>query len=267
MTRPPLKTLSAITSPEPAPSTRATPKWVGPAPTTSRGRSIVLSGKLAFSGADSENGQPNVNISASGVVSIGASFAGGTATLGNLTGAGGGIDCAFGANVGTRTLQVNQTINGLFAGNLTDSSAGRVLALVKTGPAALTLAGVNAIGGGTVVSNGTLFVSGSIITNTVVTVNPGAAFGGSGPLVGTVSYSAGSVATNIPGAPMTVDTLDMAGNATMKVAPASPLTAGNYPLINYAALTGSGQFTSLVVGSARPLARCDGECRDWQRRS
>jgi len=209
----------------------------------------VLSGKLAFSGADSENGQPNVNISSGGVVSIGASFVGGTATIGNLTGAG-AIDVAFGATTGIRTLQVNQTVNGVFSGPMTDSSSGRLFGLLKTGPATLTLSGTSAYTGGTVVANGTLVVAGTVSGNSTVTVNSGATFGGSGSVVGIVSYSAGSAATNNVGAPLTVDTLDMAGNATMRVGTASPLSAGNYPLINFTTLTGSGQFTSLVVGGA-----------------
>jgi len=209
----------------------------------------VQAGKLAFSGADSEDGQPNVNISSGAVVSIGASFVGGTATLGNLTG-GGAIDAAFGATVGTRTLQVNQTVDGVYSGPMTDSSAGRVLALVKTGPATLTFSGTNAISGGTVVSNGTLIFSGALISNSVVTVDSGATFGGSAIVAGITSYSAGSIATNYVGAPLTVDTLDLAGNAAMKVGTASPLTAGSYPLINYTTLTGAGQFTTLSVGGA-----------------
>jgi len=185
----------------------------------------VVGGKLAFPGLDSEDGQPNLNISAAGVVSVGAIFVGGTATFGNLTGAG-AIDVAFGAATGVRTLQVNQTVNGAFSGQMTDSSAGRLIALLKTGPATLTFSGTNAITGGTVVSNGTLIFSGTLISNSVVTVGSGAAFGGSATVAGIVSYSAGSIATNNVGAPMTVDTLDLAGNAAMKVGTRCPAVRG-----------------------------------------
>ncbi len=210
----------------------------------------VLSGKLAFSGSESEDGQPNVNIASGAVVSIGAEFAGGTATLGTITSSGGGIDCAFGATAGTRTLQVNQTANGVFSGPMTDSSSGRILALTKTGPATLTLAGTNTITGGMIVSDGSLILSGRLINNSMVTVNSGAAFGGSGTVVGTVSFAEGSIATNIVGAPLTVDILDMAGNASMSVATAAPVSQGDYPLIHYTTLSGSGQFTGLHVGGA-----------------
>ncbi len=209
----------------------------------------VLSGKLAFSGSESENGQPNVNISSGAVVSIGAGFAGGVATLGNLSG-GGAIDAAFSATVGTRTFQVNQTADGVFTGPIAESSAGRILAMVKTGPAALTLAGTNAFTGGLLVSNGTLVVNGSMISNSVVTVDAGATFGGSGSLVGTVSYVGGSSSTNIVGAPMTIETLDLAGSTTMRIGAATPVAGGSYPLINYTTQTGSGSFTSFSVGGA-----------------
>jgi autotransporter-associated beta strand protein len=209
----------------------------------------VLVGKLAFSGSESENGQPNVSIASGAVVSIGAGFAGGTATLGNLTGAG-AIDAAFGANVGIRTLQVNQTVNGEFSGPMAESSAGRQLALIKTGPATLTFSGTNNYSGSTVVSNGTFIVNGWLTSNSIVSVNAGATFGGSGSVLSTVSFQDGTSATNKVGAPLTVSTLDLAGNAAFKVGTASPLSAGDYPLISYTALTGSGTFTNLVVGGA-----------------
>lgn len=209
----------------------------------------VLSGKLAFSGSESENGQPNLNISSGAVVSIGTGFVGSAATIGSLSGAG-AIDAAFGATVGIRTLQVNQTVNGEYSGQMAESSAGRQLALVKTGPAVLIFSGTNTFSGSTVVSNGTLVVNGFLISNSIVTVNTGATFGGSGSALSTVSFQDGTSATNNVGSPLTVSTLDMAGNAAMKVATASPLSAGDYPLINYTALTSSGQFTNLIVGGS-----------------
>jgi len=209
----------------------------------------VLGGKLALSGSESENGEPSVNISAGAVVSIGAGFVGGVATLGNLNG-GGAIDAAFSTTVGIRTFQVNQAVDGVFSGPIVESSAGRLLALIKTGPAALTLSGTNAYTGGTVVSNGTLIVNGLMISNSMVTVNPGAAFGGTGSLAGIVSYSGGSSATNLVGAPLTLETLDLAGNATMRVGATAPVSAGSYPLINYTTQTGGGAFTSFTVGGA-----------------
>jgi autotransporter-associated beta strand protein len=209
----------------------------------------VLAGKLAFSGSESENGEPHVNIASGAVVSIGAGFAGGTATLGSLSGAG-AIDAAFGATVGIRTLQVNQATDEVYSGQMAESSAGRQLALIKTGPAGLTFSGTNTYSCSTVVSNGTFIVNGMLVSNSIVTVNTGATFGGGGSVLSTVSFQDGSAATNNVGVPLTVDTLDMAGNAVMKVGTTSPLSAGNYPLINDTALTSSGQFTNLVIGGS-----------------
>jgi fibronectin-binding autotransporter adhesin len=221
--------------------------WVGT--NTFSGTINVLGGKLAFSGPESEDGQPNVNISSGAVVSIASSFVGGIATLGNLTGAG-AVDVAFGTTTGIRTLQVSQTTDGVFSGPMSDSSSGRVLALVKTGPATLTLSGTNVFTGSTTISNGTLLINGANVSNSIVTVESGAALGGVGAVVGPVSFAAGSSATNIAGTPLTVDTLDMAGNASMNASTTAPLSQGDYPLINYNTLTGSGQFTSLHVGGA-----------------
>jgi autotransporter-associated beta strand protein len=209
----------------------------------------IIGNKLALSGADSADGHPNINIASGCALSIGASFVGGTAAIGNLAGAG-NVDVAFGATTGIRTMQVNQTTNAVFAGTMTDSSAGRIFALTKTGPASLTLSGTNGFTGPTTVNNGTLVVNGTLLSNSIVTVNSGATFGGTGTVGSTVSYAGGSSATTTAGLPLTVTTLDMAGNATMNVTTASPLSAGSYPLINYGSLTSSGQFTSLNVGGA-----------------
>jgi autotransporter-associated beta strand protein len=113
----------------------------------------------------------------------------------------------------------------------------------------LTLTGTNTYTGPTAVSNGTLIVNG-VNSGSAVTVEAGATLGGSGFLLASVSFAQGSIATNNVGSPLTVSTLDMAGNATMNVATAAPLDPGVYPLINYTTLTGAGQFTSLNVGGA-----------------
>jgi hypothetical protein len=81
-------------------------------------------------------------------------------------------------------------------------------------------------------------------------VNTGATLGGSGSILSTVSFLDSSTAATVVGAPLTVTTLDMAGNATMKITTTSPLSAGSYQLINYTALTSSGQFTNLVIGGS-----------------
>jgi len=121
--------------------------------------------------------------------------------------------------------------------------------LTKTGLGTLILAGTNTYTGATTV-DGTLLVNGMINSSSTVTLNSSATLGGSGTVAGTASFSDGSFATNNVGSPLTLGTLDMAGNATMNVATASPLSAGIYPLINYTSLTSSGLFTNLNIGGA-----------------
>ncbi len=204
--------------------------------------------KVALNGLNSDDGEPSVSANAS--FSLGAVFVGNTCTIGNLTGSTNGrVDVAFGATAGTRTLQINQTTSGTFNGTLSDGSAGRVLAITKVGAARLTFTGLGAYTGPTLVNNGTLVMDG-FLSNSVVTVAAGAAFGGGGTVGNTVSYSAGSAATNRVGTPLTVLTLDLAGDASMKLSTASPISAGVYPLINYTSLTGSGNFTNFTVGGA-----------------
>ena len=92
--------------------------------------------------------------------------------IGGLSGTGGSITDAGAA--GTSTMTVNQSVDTTFAGVISNG-ASRVLALVKTGVGALTLAGTNTYTGATAVSGGTLCVNGSL-GNTAVTVAANAVF-------------------------------------------------------------------------------------------
>ena len=215
---------------------------------TFSGQINIQAATLGLVGSESENGQPSVYVAPGARLAIGNGFNGGFATIGNLTG-GGNVNASYTAGAGTRGLQVNQTTDGTFAGAIADGTSSRLIALTKTGPAVLTLTGTSTYTGPTAVSNGTLIVNGAI-SSSAVAVEAGATLGGSGVVAASVSFASGSSATNNVGAPLTVGTLDMAGNATMNVATAAPLSAGDYPLINYTTLTGTGQFTSLNVGGS-----------------
>ncbi len=169
----------------------------------------IQAGKIAFAGVNSENGAPSVNIAAAGTLSIGAGFIGGTATIGNLTGAG-RIDTAFNSGSGTRTLQICQNTDGAFSGLVADATSNRILALTKTGPATLTLSGTNTYTGPTAVNNGTLLINGTI-NSSAVTVQSGAILGGGGVIGGAVSVESGG--TLSPGA--SIGTLTISNNLTL----------------------------------------------------
>jgi len=150
----------------------------------------IQSGKLAFSSAASTAGAPSVTVAGGGTLSVGTGFAGGTATIGNLTGAG-RVDTAFGGSNDTRTLSVTQTTNGTFSGVMANASAGRLLAFTKAGAGTLTLSGSNTYTGDTLVSAGTLLVNGSINSSSLTTIASGATLGGSGSVGATRIQSGG----------------------------------------------------------------------------
>jgi autotransporter-associated beta strand protein len=150
----------------------------------------IQQGKIALSGAGCVNGAPSVNVGANGTLSLGAGFIGGTATIGNLGGTG-RIDTAYSQGAGVRTLQVNQSVDGVFSGRMLDATAGRTFGFVKSGPATLTLSGSsNSYGGPTTLTGGTLVVSGAI-SNSPVTVRAGAVLAGTGLLTGPVTVEPG----------------------------------------------------------------------------
>ncbi len=85
----------------------------------------------------------------------------GTTTINNLSGASGTIirtDYTIGGGAAAaRTLVVNQSVDGTFAGNFSnEGTGGRSLALNKQGGAKLTLTGSNTLSGGVTVNNGSL---------------------------------------------------------------------------------------------------------------
>jgi autotransporter-associated beta strand protein len=111
---------------------------------------------VVLNSAGSVDGEPDLHMTGGRFI-LATPFVGGTATIGNLTGTDGIINPQFGATTGVRTLQVNQTTNGTFAGNIQDGGGGRFVGLTKTGAATLTLSGTNnTYTGDTTVNQGTL---------------------------------------------------------------------------------------------------------------
>ena len=130
----------------------------------------VQAGDVVLDSLGSENGAPDVNMSG-GRFLLSSPFAGQTATIGNLTGTAGTINPQYNATTGVRTLQVNQTTNGVFGGNIQDGGGSRYVGLTKTGSASLTLSGgANNYSGTTTIADGTLVAQGGSAIGDLSTV-------------------------------------------------------------------------------------------------
>lgn len=178
------------------------------------------------------------------------------------------------------TLDLNshsETINGLSgSGTITSSTAGAstlaiggnnatssfdgviqngagTVALTKTGTGTLTLAGVNTYTGATLVSAGTLNVTGSIESGSAVTVS--ATLSGDGTVAGTVNVSNGTI---IPGnggtGTLSTGTLTLNGSSTLnyEIGTSSDLIAITGDLVldgklNVAPVEGFGIGTYIIM--------------------
>jgi fibronectin-binding autotransporter adhesin len=152
-----------------------------------------------------------------------------TAAIAGLQGAG---NLFLGNNTTGTNRDVNLSIginnaSTVFTGVIADSDATRNGLVTKVGTGTLTLSNANTYTLGTVVNAGTLLVmntSGSATGAGAITVNAGAAFGGSGSVSGAVSFVGAT--TLIPGAsPGTLNT----GSLSLNSATTSQfeLVAGN----------------------------------------
>lgn len=125
---------------------------------TFTGSTTINAGILATStGALASSG--SVTIGASGSLALGSN---GTTVINNLGGVAGALIVSnFNITAdGARTLQVNQTVSGGFAGSF-NQDANRPISLVKSGSATLTLSGTGGFNGTTTVSAGVLKTSGA----------------------------------------------------------------------------------------------------------
>ena len=141
----------------------------GSTPNTFTGPTTITAGILATSlNALASSGSVTIT---GGSLALGSN---GTTTINNLSGlAAGRIDSAFNiSSDGARTLQINQSVDGTYAGSIGQGS-GRTITLIKTGTARLTLGGASTHTGGTTLAQGTLVADNSTALGTggTVTIN------------------------------------------------------------------------------------------------
>jgi fibronectin-binding autotransporter adhesin len=139
-----------------------------------------------------------------------------------------------------------------FAGTITNGTG--LVALRKTGGAALTLAGTATCGGGTGVAAGTLRVNGTLTTPTL-TVESGATVAGAGTLAGNLTLQSGAILEHGAGgsASLTVQgNLKLGANLTIRAANDTTLAAGSLTVLTYTGtLTGTPVITWQAPSGAK----------------
>ena len=212
--------------------------------------SNIASGAAMFQGALTNN-SANVNLASvnslvvsNGIVWLNNSAA--TTTAGTVT-----FDAYTTNRLDSGTVAWNQSaatatqvVNGVVMG------AG---ALQKTGPGVLVLAGASSYAGGTLVSNGTLNVSGSLTG--AVTVAAGGYLTGAGTVVGAVTNS-GYIMTTITNSAGACTKLNVNGNLVLQNAQVYLVNPGNltgsastYPIAHTTGGTISGTFSGANLPS------------------
>lgn len=145
----------------------------------------------------------------------------------------------------TLTYQIGaRNEDSTFAGTISNGSG--LVALRKTGSAALTLAGAATCGGGTSVGAGTLRVNGTLTTPTLAVEN-GAALAGSGTLAGNLNLLSGAILEhggNTATALTVQGNLNLGTHLTIRAAPDAALATGSLTVLTYTGtLTGTPVIT------------------------
>jgi autotransporter-associated beta strand protein len=163
----------------------------------------------------------------------------------------------------TLTLTGNANTNTLLNGVLTFDAVGNIAAndiiegsggILKTGGGTLTLAGANTYTGDTVVSNGTLVISGSVSTGNL-TVETGATLMGTGTIGGATTIEAGASLSPgaSPGLLILSDALTLQGVALMEIG--GQIAGSGYDAVTVAGLLTYGGDLDIVSYNSYDLAQ------------
>ena len=202
---------------------------------------------------------------------------------------------ATSTNVGPATLAIQQNNPFTFTGSIVDwyteyaaPAAGALvptLSLVKNGPAALTLTGVNTYSGTTLINAGELYINNASTGGGAVTVNATGILGGSGLVTGPVTVQNGGAIEAGPGSAngnltlksltlgslgADTSTMNLAATAVLQVTNNNGLTinsgpgsvtinvvgslgaTGSYPLILYKGILGGTGYAAFTLGTLPP---------------
>jgi phospholipase C len=199
------------------------------------GDTTILQGTLTL-GSDQAipSGAGHGNVMVNGALDL----AGFNCAVNNLSGTGTVDNYAAGGMV---KLDVNETANTTFSGDLKNSTGS--LSLTLSGGGALSLAGVNSFDGDCTVNNGTLTVNGSLGAGQV-DIQADGELAGAGTVNGPMILADNSSLELIANLPLTVGALTLNGSVNVIVSGYVSLTsAATYVLLKHGAESGSGSFT------------------------
>ena len=207
------------------------------------GNTTITAGTLSLGAAGAiPGGTGKGNLTVNGTLDLG----GFSPTVNNLSGTGTVDNVSAG---GAPVLTVDDNLNFTFGGSIKNTSG--TLGVTLAGAATLTLTGNNTYTGPTMVNSGTLTVNGSLGTGTV-TVQNGAALGGTGNIAGQAAMSTGTALNLIANSPLTVGTLMLNGTVSVNVSGSVSVTnSATYVLLAHAAKSGSGSY---LLGPVAGLA-------------
>jgi autotransporter-associated beta strand protein len=220
---------------------------------TSTGGWIVNGGTLKLDTTDDThiaNGAGKANLVINGGT---LDLNGKSETINGLSGVTGSVRNGLAATTSTVTLG-DANVTAEFGGGIVDGNG--IVRLIKIGLGVQTLSGSSTYTGDTLVSFGSLLVTGAL-GGTAVTVETGAALGGGGILAGALHFETGAMLIFDPADTLTVNGPEVTF-ANFGVANLAGLTSatpnGEYTLIDGSANVSTANLANLGIGQAATLA-------------